>query len=73
MLQRLKEAKPDMVKRFRGDGKSDIVLVVWDFGGQKVCDAYHEYGIAHRWRCDRNFVFSTTYDMKKPSFVNIRG
>ena len=40
--KRFKEAKLDMVKRFSGDGKSDITLVVWDFGGQKVRGAHGE-------------------------------
>ena len=34
--QRFQEAKSKLVMRFTGDGKSDITLVVWDFGGQKV-------------------------------------
>ena len=34
--QRFKQVKESLVMRFSGDGKSDITLVVWDFGGQKV-------------------------------------
>ena len=34
--QRFKEVKESIVMRFSGDGKSDITIVVWDFGGQKV-------------------------------------
>ena len=33
---RFKEAKASMVMRFSGDNQSDMTLVVWDFGGQKV-------------------------------------
>ena len=40
--KRFKQAKLSMVKRFGGDGKSDITLVVWDFGGQKVRGAQGE-------------------------------
>ena len=34
--QRFKQVKESLVMRFSGDGKSDITIVVWDFGGQKV-------------------------------------
>ena len=34
--RRFKEAKSNMVMRFSGDNQSDMTLVVWDFGGQKV-------------------------------------
>ena len=37
-LQRFAEVKNSMVMRF-ADGKSDITLVIWDFGGQEVCSA----------------------------------
>ena len=40
--KRFKEAKLAMVERFSGDGKSDITLVVWDFGGQKVRGTHGE-------------------------------
>ena len=33
--QRFKEAKL-LIRMFSGDGKSDVTLTVWDFGGQKV-------------------------------------
>ena len=28
-----------LIKMFNGDGKSDVTLTVWDFGGQKVRSA----------------------------------
>ena len=34
--QRFKQYQRSIVIRFSGDGKSDITVVVWDFGGQKV-------------------------------------
>ena len=37
-LQRFQDAKESMVMRFK-DGKTDITIVVWDFGGQTVCSA----------------------------------
>ena len=38
--QRFKQVKESLVMRFSGDGNSDITLVVWDFGGQKVRRAH---------------------------------
>ena len=32
-----------MILRFSGDGKSEMVVVVWDFGGQKVAHPSHAY------------------------------
>ena len=37
-LERFQDAKESMVMRFK-DGKTDITIVVWDFGGQTVCSA----------------------------------
>ena len=37
--QRYKEAKSN-IRLFNGDGKSDVTLTVWDFGGQKVSSAH---------------------------------
>ena len=35
-IKQFVKSKAAMVKRFRGAGKFDITLVLWDFGGQKA-------------------------------------
>ena len=42
-LERFQDAKESMVMRFK-NGKTDITIVVWDFGGQTVRSAHASKG-----------------------------
>ena len=63
-LQRFAEVKNSMVMRF-ADGKSDITLVIWDFGGQEVYYVLH-----HLFITVRHLVRGTCYVVVQLSFAS---